>query len=83
MSTSDYFQVGRLYECSIECVSIYSEEPAKGYIGYIGNISSVLMVLEIGKNNNIKIISDMVGWINCPAWAYKRYFKQVGLSTEI
>jgi len=74
MSTIDYFQVGRLYECSIPNISIYSEEHLENYID---NLSSVLMVLEIGKTNNINIISNIVGWINCPAWAYTKYFKQV------
>lgn len=79
MSTIDFFQVGKLYQCKLQDIGLYLDKEHGTYIGDLNGGSLVMvMVIEIGNNNNIKIISsDKVGWFTCPAWAYTKYFKQI------
>lgn len=83
MSTIDFFQVGKLYQCNLQDLGLYLDKEHYIHIGCL-NRGSPIMVIEIGNNNNIKIISsDKVGWFTCPVWGYKEYFKKIGLSTDI
>jgi len=82
MNNSDYFQVGKLYQCSLQGLGLYLDKEQSTHIGCL--TVSTIMVIEINDNNNIKILSnDKVGWFCCPQWGYEKYFKQIGESTDI
>jgi len=83
MSTSDFFQVGKLYQCNLQDLGLYLDKEHSTHIACLSR-GSTIMVIEINDNNNIKILSnDKVGWFFCPQWGYEKYFKQIGESTDI
>jgi hypothetical protein len=85
MSTSDFFQIGKLYQCNFKMLGLYCDKEHNNYIGCLNEGSPVIfMVIEISNNNNIKIISsDKVGWFTCPAWAYTKFYKQIVSPSDI